>query len=137
MAHAEADRKALGRRLASARNLASLTIDGAARALTALGYPITKQAVGHWESGRNVPDALWLKRLAKLYKTTLDALVWDDALTIEAIQIAAQYDGLTERQKNTWRALWMAYITDAAKGGEDLPMAPESTTEPHHEGEDE
>lgn len=113
MAHSEEDRKALGKRLSAARTLKALTIEAAARQLTALGYPITKQALGHWETGRNVPDALWLRRLAKLYGTTLDALVWDDSLTLEAIQLGAQFDALTEKQKSTLKAVWMAYIAES------------------------
>lgn len=113
MAHSEEDRKGLGKRLSAARNLTDYTIDTAAKKLTSFGYPITKQALGHWETGRNVPDAIWLRRLAKLYGTTLDALAWDDSLTIEAIQLAAQFDGLNERQKSTLKALWMAYITES------------------------
>lgn len=113
MAHEESDRKALGKRLAAARNLKGYTIDSAAKELTKLGYPLTKGGLGAWEAGRNVPDAIWLRRLAKLYNTTLDALVWDDSLTIESIQLAAQFDGLNEKQKSTLKALWMAYITES------------------------
>jgi transcriptional regulator with XRE-family HTH domain len=124
MAHPEEERKALGRRLKSARTLADLTLESAAHRLTALGHPISKQTIGAWETGRNLPDALWLKRLAKLYGTTLDALVWDDALTIEAIQLAAQFDSLKDSQQRTLRTLWHAFIADAAMGGEALPPAP-------------
>lgn len=128
MAHPEPDRKALGKRLASARTLAGYpTIDSAATAMTARGYPISKAGLGAWEIGRNLPDALWLSRLAKLYGTTLDALVWDDSLTIEAIQFAAQYDGLNERQKRTFRAMWLAYFEQAKTDAEverHLPAAP-------------
>jgi transcriptional regulator with XRE-family HTH domain len=128
MAHEEDERKALGARLASARKLASLTMEEAAQVLTHKGYPITKQGVGHWESGRNVPDAIWLRRLAKLYNTTLDALVWDDALSMEAIQFASEFDGLSENQKRVLRALWTAYITEAvtdARVEEHLPPTPD------------
>ena len=118
MAHPEDDRKGLGKRLAAARNLAGLTIDGAAKKLTADGYPISKQGVGAWEAGRNVPDAIWLRRLAKMYNTTLDALVWDDSISIEAIQFAAQYDSLGERKRGTFKALWMAYIQTSASDEE-------------------
>lgn len=99
-------------------------MEAAAAQLTARGYPLTKQGLGHWESGRNVPDAMWLRRLAKLYGTTLDALVWDDALTIEAIRFAAQYDALNDQQQRAFRAMWLAYFTETSAGGEDLPMAP-------------
>lgn len=126
MAHPEEDRKALGKRLAAARNLAGYdSIESAAKELTKLGYPISKAGLGAWEAGRNVPDAIWLRRLAKLYSTTIDALSWDDSLTIEAMQLAAQFDGLTEKQKSTLKALWMAYIaesTDDAKVEEKMPI---------------
>jgi transcriptional regulator with XRE-family HTH domain len=118
MAHSQEDREALGKRLAAARNLNGLTIEGAAKELTKRGYPVSKAGVGAWEKGRNVPDAIWLRRLAKLYGTTLDALAWDDSLSIEAIQLAAQFDGLNEKQKSTLKALWMAYISESTDDAE-------------------
>lgn len=133
MAHAEDEKKSLGARLASARKLAGFTMDGAAKALTLKGYKISKQGVGHWESGRNLPDALWLRRLAKLYGTTLDALVWDDALTIEAIRFAAQYDGLNDRQQRAFKAMWLAYFEQVSEGGDRLPNAPLDQREHEHE----
>jgi len=114
MASTDEDKRALGARLAAARKLAGMTMEQAAARLTALGYPISKQGVGHWETGRSVPDAFWLRRLAKLYGTTLDALVWDDAISMEAMQLAAQYDGLSDAKQKQLRALWMAYIETAA-----------------------
>jgi transcriptional regulator with XRE-family HTH domain len=51
----------------------------AADALAAAGYPISRKTIGAWETGRNVPDALWLRRLAKIYDTTVDNLVGRDA----------------------------------------------------------
>ncbi|MGL5117564.1 MAG: helix-turn-helix domain-containing protein [Beijerinckiaceae bacterium] len=113
MAQDEEIRKALGKRLSAARKLKDYTIDGAAKKLTEMGYEIGKAALGHWETGRNVPDAIWLSRLAKLYNTTLDALVWDDSISIEAIQWAAEYDGLNERQKKQFAVVWMAFCSQA------------------------
>lgn len=127
MSHLPEDRQALGRRLSAARKLAGLTLQAVATALTARGHKIGKAAVGAWESGRNVPDALWLRRLAKLYGTTLDALVWDDAITIEAIRFAVQYDGLTEKQRRAFRAMWLAYFEQATSDEdveEHLPSVP-------------
>lgn len=128
MSHPQEDKAALGQRLASARKLAGFTIESAAKALTTRGYPITKAAVGAWEKGRNLPDALWLSRIAKLYGTTVDSLVSDDSITLDAIRFAAQYDGLTERQKRSFRALWLAYFEQSktdAEVEEHLPSAPE------------
>lgn len=114
----EDERRALGRRLASARNLAGYTIDQVAAALTERGHEISKQGVGHWETGKNVPDALWLRRLAKLYGTTLDALVWDEAISMEAIQVAVQYDALTEAQKKSFNYVWLAFVQGAKSDAE-------------------
>lgn len=129
-AQPEDERRALGRRLASARNLAGYTIDETAQALTGRGYSITKQAVGHWETGKNVPDALWLRRLAKLYGTTLDALVWDEAISTEAIQFAVQYDALNEKQKRTFRAMWLAYFEQALSDKDVEERMPATKTKP-------
>jgi hypothetical protein len=88
----------------------------------------TRAAIGAWETGRNVPDALWLRRLAKLYGSTLDALVWDEAISMEAIQFAVRYDALNERQKRTFRTLWTAYIEDAKSDADverDMPVTRE------------
>lgn len=128
MAHPEEERGGLGKRLAAARKLAGYTLDEAAAALRAKDYPITKAALGHWETGRNLPDALWLRRLAKLYGTTLDSLVWDDALTMEAIRFAAQFDALSEKQQRQFRAMWLAYFEEAMSDAEvatHLPPVPE------------
>lgn len=113
MARDEDDRKALGARLAAARKLATLTLDQVAAKLTEGGYKFGKAAVGAWEVGRNVPDAIVLGRLAKMYGVTADALLWDTAITIEAIRIAAQYDALKDADQRKLRAIWLAYFTEA------------------------
>jgi len=113
MAHSEDERKAIGKHLSAARNLAGYTIASAAAKMTSMGYPLTKGALGHWETGRNVPDAIWLSRLARLYETTMDALVYDESVTMDAMRMAAQFDSLTEHQKKTLRTIWMAFISEA------------------------
>lgn len=119
------DRQSLGSRLKAARNAVGLTLVAAATALSEQGIPAIKQTVGAWEKGVNVPDALVLKKLAKLYNQSADALLWENALSIEALQFAAEYDALNETQKRTLRAIWMAYITQG-NNGEGLPMPPVS-----------
>lgn len=114
MAHPEDQRRALGKRLAAARKLNGYTIESAAKELTERGYPLTKGALGHWETGKNIPDALWMGRLAKLYNSTVDALLWDDSLSMEAIGVAVQYDALSERERRTLRLMWDAIVRSAA-----------------------
>lgn len=69
-AHSDAEKAALGTRLADARKLAGFTLDGVASELQ-----LVKQTVSAWENGRNIPDALTLRRLARLYQTSADKLV--------------------------------------------------------------
>lgn len=73
-AHLMEDKQALGAALARARKAAGFSLETAATALRDLGHEIGRAAIGHWETGTNVPDALWLQRLSKLYKVTLDEL---------------------------------------------------------------
>lgn len=122
MSHEPDQKEALGSRLAAARKLAGLTLDGVAEKLTAAGYKTGKAAVGAWEKGRNVPDSLVLRKLAKIYGTTTDALLWDDAISIEAIRFAAQFDALTDRQQRAFRAMWLAYF-EQAKTDEEVDEA--------------
>jgi transcriptional regulator with XRE-family HTH domain len=124
VAHSIEERQALGSRLKAARELARMTQQDACSAFAAKGYKIGKAAISAWEKGRNVPDALWLRRLAKLYNTTLDALVWEDSLSPTAMKIAAEYDNLNGEKRRQWDLLWLGYITAAADGGEKLPAAP-------------
>ena len=127
MAQDEEDRKALGERLATARKQAGYTLESAAAELTLQGHKVGKQAVGAWEKGRNLPDSIWLKRLAKLYETTADALLWDDSITMEAIRFAVQYDALNDKQQRAFKAMWLAYFEQAksdADVGEHISPAP-------------
>lgn len=126
----EDERRGLGRRLAAARVLAGLTLDAAAKALNDRGYTITRAAIGAWETGRNLPDALWLRRIAKLYGTTLDALVWDEAISMEGIQFAVQFDALSPANQRKFRAMWLAYFEEAKTDAEVEEAMPATKTKP-------
>lgn len=97
-------------------------------------FGVGKETVSAWETGRGDPGVYRLRELAKLYDVSADALLWENSLSNEAMQLAAQYDGLTGEQQRTLRAVWMAYVTQSAKGGENLPLPPgdfpTSTDEP-------
>ena len=75
MAHPEEERKALGKRLAQARQAAGYTLDTAVAELARRGFKISRGTIGAWETGRNLPDALWLGRMARLYENSIDQLV--------------------------------------------------------------
>jgi transcriptional regulator with XRE-family HTH domain len=96
MAESDPEKLELGRRLAEARDLAGLTQPTVAVLLTNAGHQSTKQAVSAWEKGRNVPDALLLKQLARLYDTTADALLGIGTRSAEAERLAVVFDSLPE-----------------------------------------
>lgn len=128
MAHSLEERQALGLRLKAARELAGMTQSDVCAAMKANGSTIGKAAVSAWEKGRNIPDALWLKRLAKIYNTSLDALVWENSLSPTSMKIAAEYDNLTDAKRRAWDVLWLGFITGASQKGDDLPVAPTLAT---------
>lgn len=106
--HDPEDKKALGRRLAACREAKGWKQDVAARQLG-----VTKAALSAWETGRNMPDALFLKKLAKLYDVSVDAILWENALSNDSMRIAAQFDSLTEKQRQTLMVVMMAFVNEA------------------------
>lgn len=119
--HDQTRKDGLGARLKAAREQADYTQDGAGQQLG-----VKKATISSWENGRNIPDALMLARLAKLYGTTADALLWDDSISIEAIRFAAQYDALTDQQQRAFRAMWLAYF-EQSKSDHEVEQAMPAT----------
>ena len=76
-------------------------------------FAVTKATVSAWEKGTGDPGVYRLRELCKLYDVAADALLWEDSLSPDAMKLAAEFDGLTERQKSTLRALWLAYIAQS------------------------
>jgi len=77
-------------------------------------FGVGKGTVSAWETGRGDPGVFRLRELAKLYGVSADALLWDSAPSLEAMQFAAQFDGLSDRQQRTFRAMWLAYFQEAS-----------------------
>lgn len=121
--------KEIGARLRAARQVAGFTMETIAARLRERGFKATKAAVGHWETGKRSVDVLIVAELAKLYQQSIDALVWENALSMEAMRFAAQFDSLTDEQQRTLRAIWMAFISET-KSGASLPVAPLQNTAP-------
>lgn len=101
-------RYGIGMRLKAAREAANLTQDA-----VAARFSVGKGTVSAWETGRGDPGVSRLRELAKLYKVSADAILWENALTNEALQLAADFDGLNERQQRTLKHLWMAFLADS------------------------
>lgn len=104
-----AERQALGARLKAERLEAGYTLRSAAEALTKRGNLIGFQAIGAWEDGRNVPSALWIERVARLYGVSVDLFFLNDRPALPfsrelLLQInSLESEGLT-RIENVMRA---------------------------------
>lgn len=119
--HPDDEKKALGTGLALARIEAGFTQPAAAKELG-----IVKQTISSWENGRNLPDALWLRRLARLYETTTDSLVGLTPLSVAAVRFASQYDALSKAQRDKFDGMWTSYLKgiEAGRGEEAAPVPP-------------
>ena len=101
-------RQGVGMRLKAARENKGLSQLDVAKA-----FDVTKATVSAWETGIGDPGVYRLRELSQLYDVATDALLWEDSLSPDAMKMAAEFDGLTERQKSTLRALWLAYIAES------------------------
>lgn len=101
-------RLGIAQRLKSARLAKGLTQQEVADK-----FEVNKATVSAWETGAGAPDAVRLRSLARLYDVSADAILWDDSLTPEAMKFAAQFDALTEKQRRSFKVMWMAYFEDA------------------------
>jgi transcriptional regulator with XRE-family HTH domain len=72
--HTPEEKKALGQCLKEAREAAGFSTQVEA----AEELRVVKQTINSWESGTNIPDALWLRRIARAYETTVSRLVGDE-----------------------------------------------------------
>ena len=101
---AEAFAKEVGVRLRTARNAAGLSLQAAANHL---GLK-SRAAVGHWETGLNPIDIGKLRRLARLYRTTVVSILADQmtnedliALTTRQLQSATAAKEPSRKQTGT------------------------------------
>lgn len=102
------ERVGFGMRLKAAREARQLSQEDVAKR-----FGLNKATVSAWETGRGDPGVFRLRELSKLYKTSSESLLWENAPSNDAMQIAAAFDGLDERKQQTFRTLWMAFIQDA------------------------
>lgn len=119
-------RKGFGLRLQAARKGAKRRDGGTGytQEEVAAMFDVNKATVSAWETGRGAPDAYVLRSLAKLYNVSSDALLWEDSLSPEAMEIAAEFDHLDDTTRRAWRLVWLGFVARAAEGGELLPPAP-------------
>lgn len=90
----------LGNNLYQARKKAGLSQEGVSERLG-----VSRQTISKWETGETLPDIRQSKRLAVLYKLTLDELI-DFDLDVQEVQeaIARTSDAVTD--KIDWTSAW-------------------------------
>jgi len=120
-------RQGVGLRLKAVRERRGLSQSDVAKLMD-----VGKGTVSAWETGLGDPGIYRLRELAKLYGVATDALLWEDSLTPEAMAFAADFDSLTEKQRSTFRAVWIAFVKEAAPDTqvEDRMPATKPTKEP-------
>lgn len=99
------NRQAFGRRLAGAREL-----KGYSQSAIAGLYGLNKATVSAWETGRADPGVFRLKELADLYETTCDELLGSKVHSLEAQQLASEFDALPTDKRKQLMAVWAAFI---------------------------
>lgn len=108
----------LGTSLAQARRKAGLTQEAVAEKLG-----VSRQTISKWELDETLPDIRQSKRLAMLYRVTLDALIDFD---IEAQELAEMPLAVPDEvaEKVDWTAVWAQKYPILARYPEEVETAP-------------
>ena len=108
----------LGTSLAQARRKAGLTQEAVAEKLG-----VSRQTISKWELDETLPDIRQSKRLAMLYRVTLDALIDFD---IEAQELAEMTLSVPDEvaEKVDWTAVWAQKYPILARYPEEVETAP-------------
>lgn len=108
----------LGTSLAQARRKAGLTQEAVAEKLG-----VSRQTISKWELNETLPDIRQSKRLAMLYRVTLDALIDFD---IEAQELAEMTLAVPDEvaEKVDWTAVWAQKYPILAHYPEKVETAP-------------
>lgn len=108
----------LGTSLAQARRKAGLTQEAVAEKLG-----VSRQTISKWELNETLPDIRQSKRLAMLYRVTLDALIDFD---IEAQELAEMTLAVPDEvaEKVDWTAVWAQKYPILAHYLEEVETAP-------------
>ena len=94
----------LAQRLQSTRVAKRMTLEAAAECA---GIPASELA--DIESGAREPSVWVMGDLAKCYGYTVDALLWESALSPEAVALAAEYDHMQPAQQAAVRTILLAF----------------------------
>lgn len=126
--HSAEERAALGQRLRSARLRAGFSLEVAAIRLTELGWKVEKQAVGHWETGTRVPDALVVTKLASIYQVPAGDLLEDTAQPVVPFSdLKGEYAVLFHRLQGVFSGDEITQLTTAVEEAARLKGGMENT----------
>jgi transcriptional regulator with XRE-family HTH domain len=117
-------RQGLGLRMKAAREGKGLNQQEVADRLG-----VSNATVSAWEMGRADPGVYRLREISKLYGVAADAILWEDSLSPDAMKFAADFDALTEKQRATFRAVWVAFVKEAATDAQIEQAMPVTKTE--------
>jgi len=117
-------RQGVGLRLKAAREAKGLNQQEVADRLG-----VKNATVSAWEKGLGDPGVYRLREIAKLYDVATDAILWEDSLSPDAMRFAADFDSLTEKQRATFKAVWVAYVKEAATDDQVEQAMPVTRTE--------
>jgi transcriptional regulator with XRE-family HTH domain len=106
-------RVGFGQRLAAARARRKQTQDDVA---VALG--VNKATVSAWETGRGDPGVFRLRELARRFGVSADALLWEDGAAHHGMQLAAELETLSGKQRESAMILWHQLL-NIIRGGKD------------------
>lgn len=90
----------LGNNLFHARKKCGLSQETVAEKLG-----VSRQTISKWETGETIPDIYQAKKMAKLYRISLDDLIAFDAELSEIQEIIARTDEKAE-EKIDWTSAW-------------------------------
>lgn len=122
----------LAQRLQSTRVAKRMTLEAAAKCA---GIPAAELA--DIESGAREPSVWVMGDLAKCYGYTVDALLWDSALSPEAMEFAADYDHMQPAQQAAVRTIVLAFGVRGASNEEVEAAIPATKTMRENNGKPE
>lgn len=121
-----AENQAVGRAMKAAREKKG-SIDKVVAQLADVGLKegFGRATLGAWEVGRNLPNAVVLRRLSEFYGTSADELIGlAPSRSARAAEMSKQFDALpAPEQERGWR-IWQAFVSGVPGTG-DLQLSAE------------
>lgn len=101
----ELDQPGLAQRLRAVREAKRLPLEAVAKECG-----LTLEQLQAIEAGQLEPSIWVLRPMALMYGYSVDALVWQDAVSPEAMRYAAAFDHLDDAKKRALETFWLTFI---------------------------